>query len=221
MRRSMKAGDLMIDNFDKIQKFMEGRSRSYNTDLFYRVEIKRHKYDYPDENTEWRNRTITTFCVANAQDLLNLKPRIVEVCDRMSARAGIKVNRTSYMDAAIGAMRRILQCFPLSSEGAKSAWDFCAMTLNSEEKDDRYWITYVPRSSVMWSDDEDELISKFIAHTKIHATLDRIFVLKDSNGVQILHPQFRMNQATETVHALKEEGKLVKNSSALLYYKGD
>lgn len=221
MKRFMKAGNLMIDNFDKIQKFMEGRSRSYNTDLFYRVEIKRHKYDYPDENTEWRNRTITTFCAANAQDLLNLKPRIVEVCDRMSARAYIKVNRTSYMDAAIGAMRRILQCFPLSSEGAKSAWDFCAMTLNSEEKDDRYWITYVPRSSVMWSDDEDELISKFIAHTKIHAILDRIFVLKDSTGVQILHPQFRMNQATEAVHALKEEGKLVKNSSALLYYKGD
>ena len=95
------------------------------------------------------------------------------------------------------------------------------MTLNSEEKDDRYWITYVPRSSVIWSEDEDELISNFIDHTQIHATLDKIFVLNDSEGVQLLHPQFRMNQATETIHDLKEEGKLVKNSSALLYYKGD
>lgn len=210
----------MIDNFNKIHKFMAGRSRSYNTDLFYRVEIKRLKYDYPDENTKWGNRTITTFCVANAQELLNWKPRIIELCNKMSARATIKINRTSYMDTALGTMRKILQCFPLSSEGAKSAWDSCAITLNGEEKEDRYCITYVPRSNVMWSEDENKLINNFVDNTKIHTSPDKIFVLNDIGGVQILHPQFRLNQASESIHALKMLGNIAKNGSALLYYKG-
>lgn len=210
----------MIDNFDAIKTFMDGRSRPYNTDLFYRIEVKRLKYDNPSENTEWRGRSIVTFCVANSKDLMNYKNRIVELCNRMSARAYIRVNRASYIDVALGTMKKILQCFPMSAEGARSAWDHCSLTINSEDKEDRCWVLHLDTKHPMFKSKENDLIAEFIHQTKTQAPKHSIIVLKDTGGVQILHTPFRMNEASPVIQKLKSEGRLVKDSNALLYHAG-
>lgn len=86
----------LVDNFDKVAKIMEFNS----PDDFYFVQIiKRYKDNKNSDRTKGNYHAggwyEDSFRVRSVQELMNLKPKIVDLCNKSNARAYITVNNRS------------------------------------------------------------------------------------------------------------------------------
>lgn len=86
----------LVDNFDRIEKFMEFNS----SDDFYFVQIIKRRKDNPKDDTRKGNYHagawyLDKWRVHSAQELEQLKPQIIQACDQNNARAYITINSRS------------------------------------------------------------------------------------------------------------------------------
>lgn len=89
----------VVDNFDRIKKIMDISS----PDDFHFVQIIKRRKDNPYDDKSKGNYHggawyLGGFRIHDAQELDNLKPHIIDVCDKNNARAYITVNTRSEKD---------------------------------------------------------------------------------------------------------------------------
>lgn len=96
VKKYLLEAHLTIDNFDKISKILEFNS----PDDFYFVQIIKRFKDNPNDNRSIGNYHggawyIQGFRVHSVDELLSLKPKIIDLCEKNNARAYITVNNRS------------------------------------------------------------------------------------------------------------------------------
>ena len=94
--RAILEGKKLVDNFDKISNILEFNS----PDDFYFVQIIKRFKDNPNDDTSVGNYHaggwyIKSWRVRSVDELKNLKPEIIRICDANNARAYITVNNRS------------------------------------------------------------------------------------------------------------------------------
>jgi hypothetical protein len=92
----LSEGRSLVDNFDKVAKLLEFQS----PDSFYFVQIiKRYKDNPKDDKTKGNYSNgawyLKSWRIKSAQDLMKLKPEIIQMADTNNARAYITVNSRS------------------------------------------------------------------------------------------------------------------------------
>ena len=96
VKKILSEEQILIDNFDRAAKLLDVQS----PDDFHFVQItKRYKDNKGNDKTignfhggSWY---LGGFRVHNAQELMNLKPQIVQICNQENARAYITINKRS------------------------------------------------------------------------------------------------------------------------------
>ena len=99
--RQINEAQVKIDNFDKLAKLMQ-----FNTnDDFYFVQIIKRWKDNPDYAAKAQGQKdgtyhggawyLKSFRIHNVQELMDLKPQIIKLCEENNARAYITVNTRS------------------------------------------------------------------------------------------------------------------------------
>ena len=96
VRRIISEGQERIDNFDRVVKLMDIQS----PDDFYFVQITKRFKDNPyDDRTQGNYHGgawfLAGFRVHDANELMSLKPQIINICEKNNARAYITVNTRS------------------------------------------------------------------------------------------------------------------------------
>lgn len=97
--RELLEGKKLVDNFDKISNILEFNS----PDDFYFVQIIKRFKDNPNDDRSVGNYHaggwyIKSWRVHSVDELQNLKPEIIRICDANNARAYITVNNRSEKD---------------------------------------------------------------------------------------------------------------------------
>lgn len=96
VRRMLSEVQTVIDNFDRAARLLDVQS---NDDFHFVQIIKRFK-DNPNGNKRVGNYHggawyLGGFRVHNAQELINLKPQIISICQQNNARAYMTINKRS------------------------------------------------------------------------------------------------------------------------------
>lgn len=96
IRKILSEAQTLVDNFDMAAKMLDINS----SDDFHFVQIMKRKKDNPNDDTSKGNYHSGTwylggFRVHNTQELLNLKPQIINICNKENARAYISINNCS------------------------------------------------------------------------------------------------------------------------------
>lgn len=97
----------LVDNFNDIAKYIDNNGTTADPDQFYYIEVKKRFKDNPTLYRQYKAGTLgkvnndkygvylASYRVHNGQELLNLKPQIVNICNSNNARAYITQNPRS------------------------------------------------------------------------------------------------------------------------------
>ena len=97
----------LVDNFQEIAKYIDNNGTTGDPDQFYYIEVKKRFKDNPTLYQQFKAGTLgnvnsdrygvylASYRAHNGQELLSLKPQIVNICDNNNARAYITQNPRS------------------------------------------------------------------------------------------------------------------------------
>lgn len=96
IKKILSEAQTLVDNFDMISKILDINS----DDDFHFVQIMKRKKDNPNDDTRKGNYYGGTwylggFRVHNSEELMKLKPQIINICNKENARAYISINNRS------------------------------------------------------------------------------------------------------------------------------
>lgn len=99
VKKILSEGQTLVDNFDMVANMLDINS----DDDFHFVQIMKRKKDNPNDDITKGNYYGGTwylcgFRVHNAQELMALKPQIIDICTKENARAYISINNRSDKD---------------------------------------------------------------------------------------------------------------------------
>lgn len=96
----------MVDNFDRIRKLLNFRSK----DDFYFVQVLQRKKDHNNTKVNGTNnnsRLIKVYYISSLEYFDFVKPEIIELCKVFGARAGINLNRRSFERMAFHHLKKV------------------------------------------------------------------------------------------------------------------
>jgi len=92
----------MVDNFNQCANLLE-----FDNALdFYFVQIFQRRKDAGNENMKRNVRVVKDFYIYSQEDLLSLKDKIVETCEKYNARAYLRVNKRNLKQVALFAAKK-------------------------------------------------------------------------------------------------------------------
>ena len=93
-----------IDNFDKVQAYIDADHTAKGPDKFYFVQVLMRKGTNISDSNSNRARTLKTFYIPSDKLLSEYKDEIVYYCEKTNTRAYINLNARSFKKTALQAI---------------------------------------------------------------------------------------------------------------------
>jgi hypothetical protein len=196
----------MIDNFEQISGLLKFNS----DDDFYHLQIIRRK----KENLSLLSsvRLIRSYYIDSIEQLNELRPEIIEICEALNARAYINLNRRSYRRIALESLRKTAEYIANGvSKAAKKAYHSACGYYSKENK--RKWIIDIDTHDITIQEEIKQLIPCIIAQ------------IPTKNGIHLIAHPFSQEEFMNTLkqNAIIDErlGKILldihKDNPTILY----
>lgn len=157
----------MVDNFDQLAQFMTFDDARE----FYFVQIIRRAKDVPEIGSN--NQYIKSYSVYSSQELLDKKIRIIDLCNRMGARAYMHPSPRNDETIALMMMEELAALIRTRQyPNTRNLWaTMCGRYI--PEKRRRLWLIDVDEST---EDDKIHLISMLDSFQPINVPKERLWI---------------------------------------------
>lgn len=167
---------------------------------FYYISImQRNKDGVKVVGSHDNARRIRTFYVFSLEEFDKITPFIMEICDKMNARAYIEINRKDIFQCQLECIKRLVECVEHQTTKSRTIMD---SVVASAPSSDKLWIIDVDNN------DPIDNILKEIENRKGHYYAINPTV----NGVHIITSRF------DTREWSFENAEIKRNAFTLLYY---
>lgn len=134
----------MVDNFQQCANLLE-----FDNKLdFYFVQIFQRRKDAGNENMKRNVRVVKDFYIYSQEDLLSLKDKIVETCEKYNGRAYLRVNKRNLKQVALFAAKKTMDL--IIQEDFKAVKNVYASVCGSHSaaKGNKRWVVDIDDSSL-------------------------------------------------------------------------
>lgn len=167
---------------------------------FYYISImQRNKDGVKVASSHDSARRIRTFYIFSIEEFDKITPFIMEICDKMNARAYIEMNRKNIFQCQLECIKRLAECVEHQTTKSRTIMD---SVVASAPSSDKLWMIDVDNN------DPIDNILKEIENRKGH-----YYVINPTvNGVHIITSRF------DSREWLFKNAEIKRNAFTLLYY---
>lgn len=141
----------MIDNFELIGELIKDKTTAGE---FYFLQILKRRKDNPELDKDMI--LIDNFFIKSAEDLLNKRERIIELCELNNARAYFRLNKRSERKIALQTLKLIADNIASDNYNIKNCYLSCCGQYHSDEN--KTWLIDIDNND----EEYDRSIQEFI-----------------------------------------------------------
>lgn len=182
---------------------------------FYMIQLQQRKKD--DDSFPANNRTVKTYFIGSIDEYDALESEIKKLSDETKSRVYIRLNRRSYEDVALQALRELSQILQDKNyQHLKNLVPSAAGKINSEERADRLWIIDIDQTYDM---SEGEYVDMINCITKSSPQGDEKikYSVNTLHGSHIITNPFDLREFS----SLYPDIDVHKDNPTLLYFNPD
>lgn len=168
-------------------------------EFYYISVMQRNKDGVKVTGSHDNARRIRTFYVFSVEEFDKITPFIMEICDKMNARAYIEMNRKNIFQCQLECIKRLVECVEHQTTKSRTIMD---SVVASAPSSDKLWMIDVDNN------DSIDNILKEIENRKGHYYTINPTV----NGVHIITSRFDPREW------LFKNAEIKRNAFTLLYY---
>lgn len=188
----------MVDNIELIRKTLEFDKFG---EFYYISIMQRNKDGIKVASSHDSCRRIRTFYVFSLEEFDKITPFIKEICDKISARCYIELNRKDIFKCQLECIKRLAECIEHHTTKSRTIMDSVVAEAPSKDK---LWMIDCDTSN-------DSIIHDIIEYVKNHSGT-HYATIPTVNGCHIITSRF------DSRDFKFEDCEIKRNAFTLLYY---
>lgn len=194
----------MIDNFELIAELIKDKTTAGE---FYFLQILKRRKDNPELGKDMI--LIDNFFIKSAEDLLNKRERIIELCETNNARAYFRLNKRSERKIALQTLKLIADNIASDNYNIKNCYLSCCGQYHSDEN--KTWLIDIDSND----EEYDRSIQEFINTKCSPIGMKIISNIPTKNGHHLITRPFNLMEFRKEFEGVD----IHKDNPTILYCK--